>query len=153
MKTQFFIFWYSKSDIYWIWSFTIHQSNKKSLLECKRIKNRISKFFRLISFVKIRNKWPKNHDFQILINRPIRPIFIFYQWGNVNIHQFRGFPSYWTYNLRDGEKIEFFGLRYQFLAFFDIFNFGYFVEISTRVEISTVKIISKKTYNVLLKPT
>ena len=77
---------------------------------------------------------------------------MFYQLGNVNIDQFRGFQLYCTYNLQNREKIEFFDLKYRFFAFSDTFNFGLSVEISARVEISTMKIMWKKTYDVDVNP-
>ena len=41
---------------------------------------------------------PKNANFQFLINRPIRPIFMIHKLEKVSIHHFDPFPRYWTYN-------------------------------------------------------
>ena len=97
----------------------------------------------------------KNRDFmnfQFLINRPIRPIFMIYKLENVSLCHFDPFPRYCTYNPQIDWKIEFFGLKYGFLAYFETSICGFFVEISTGIEISTVKNISKKTYDVGADP-
>ena len=45
--------------------------------------------------------WPKNRDFmnfQFLINRPIRPIFMIYKLEKLSLCHFDPFPRYCTYN-------------------------------------------------------
>ena len=99
--------------------------------------------------------WPKNRDFinfQFLINRPIRPIFMIYKLEKVSLCHFGPFPRYCTYNPQIDWKIGFFGLKYGFLAYFETSICGFFVEISTGIEISTVKNISEKSYNVCADP-
>ena len=99
--------------------------------------------------------WPKSREFmnfQFLINRPIRPIFMIYKLDQVSLGIFRPFPRYYMYNLKNGQKIGFFGLNYAFWAYFETSICGFLVEISAGVEISTVKNISKKTYDVCADP-
>ena len=99
--------------------------------------------------------WPKNREFmnfQFLINQPIRPIFIICKLDQVSLGIFNPFPRYQTYNLQNGQKIGFFYLNYGFWAYFETSICGFLVEISAGVEISTVKNISKKTYNVCADP-
>ena len=101
----------------------------------------------ILGFGNMGQFWPKYRkfmNFQFLINRPIRPIFMIRKLDQVSLGIFRRFPRYQTYKPQNGRKIGFFGLNYAFWACFEISICGFFVEISTAVEISRVKNISKK---------
>ena len=90
----------------------------------------------------------KNPNFQFLINRPIWQIFMIHKLEKVSLHKFDPFPRYWVHNHRNRGKNGFFGLKCHFWPLLATFNCGFFVEISTGIEISTMKIMSTKTYNV-----
>ena len=111
--------------------------------------------FHILGFGNMGQFWPKDRkfmNFQFLINRPIRPIFMIRKLDQVSLGIFRRFPRYQTYKPQNGRKIGFFGLNYGFLTFFESSICGVFVEIFTGIKISTVKNISKKTFDVCADP-
>ena len=91
---------------------------------------------------------PKNANFQFLINRPIRPILMFYKLGKVSLGNFKPNPRYWAHNPRIHGNITFFGVKCHFWAFSHKWKFCFSVEYSTGIEISTNFFTHKKTYDV-----
>ena len=111
----------------------------------------ISKFFEFWLWEIWSEKCPKMPkiqkitNFQFWISRPIQPIFMICKLGNVSLGIFDRFPRNWTYSTQIRWKIGFFDINYHFWPVLREPANEFFVEISTGVEISTVKFLWKKT--------
>ena len=89
-------------------------------------------------------KWPKIAIFQNFIIRPNRPILIICKWGKLSLGIFNPNPVNWTHIYGIGRKIGFFDVKCQKMTFSSTTQNHVCVEISTGVEISTVRFFDKK---------
>ena len=86
----------------------------------------------------------ENDFFDFSIFRPICPIFVFCKREKLCLYNFHPNPGNWVHISRSRGKNGFFEVTCRFWPLFGNSICGFFAEISTRVEISTVKFWGKK---------